>query len=1225
MKYIRLYFVLFSTKSGKLLRSFRAQPCPSGRREGISRNKVGAGCRGFLPARAGFGMILFLFYFLLVHVPAYAQVEGDTLPQVEGDTLTIDEIDALLSDDEPEKDTTIADKSVESVVSAKLTQSGKSAVIMSFVRYKATQSPDSLYFNILKIRNNTDERISGTVNINIPDGWKLISRAKNRVRVAPGKSAYIPVRVALSRDARGGVGYVINASMLYKPGMQNRNSEQLLRTDCYVSIPRISKWKIHTPKRVIYFNKQVEYAKFDLYLENKGNAEELIRINFKIGDALAMYGAEGRTYVSTLSLRPNSDTVVVFSVKHIPLEDDISGNGWRGAAISIKAMSGEKTETTALWFRHLESSFTNEKNGGITPLTIEATARNLLADFNPTLDIGAYGTVLLPKNRDVDYYFRASNIASNGGKNGSKYFRTLWQQSRMIANYNTKNARITLGDMGAGMEHAIYGRGIGGSYIFKKNTISAVAVRNVYQPIYGAAIKHEIRLKRGVSIRSGLSYENDDFNKINSASGAIGGSFSFLKVHRLSALFGISNTRHVYTDSTFKLTDTTFATDGADTTLNGFGYQFNYSSKIGKFQFAIRNRYGSRNHTGLYKVRFDMIGDAWYQITKKHRIFFRYSHYVFNPVIYRQGVLLPENSYIRENYELQFVTRVNPKLTLYGGPAVERLRQGRFDYINDTIVTLSTISPRLSMRLTYRNGRYNTLTPYVLMGYTKITESADSAYGVSLSEIDLLRDKPFYNARAGVNVKRQHWGVNAYYYYGPYTIFDQSAYLYGGNFRKSIRILPYFEKYFMNKKVKLSSYNSYFFDASLNTERINLNARLEFFFNKGWTLRINNNIFLYNRFSDEAGKFSSRIYYLDIGFKKVFDIPQPRVKYYDLKVIFYKDLNGNRAMDDNEGGLDYILVKIERDNLADTIINPLGKFAFIELISDQFGEINYYNIPEGNYKITILPLRNIKDLYNINGAEQRIIIKNNTTFYVPFVQANKVTGKIVLVRDEYSSEGAISIADIRITATGSAGNTYSTLTDRQGKFMLFVPQTGRTVVRVNNIFGENFQILQDEFTIDFNGFKEFEIVFKFKEKTRGININGGDLPPGRTFRDRNINGEEESPAPVPDIPEEPTPSPAEPAPGTESPPPEASTEGGLSAPSITWEETNNYIVLASFNNRENAQQFLGDLKTKDNALIVTTPKGMFRVVYGYRTEKEAREDLEKKRSDFPTAWISKKQ
>jgi len=535
------------------------------------------------------------------------------------------------------------------------------------------------------------------------------------------------------------------------------------------------------------------------------------------------------------------------------------------------------------------------------------------------------------------------------------------------------------------------------------------------------------------------------------------------------------------------------------------------------------------------------------------------------------------------------------------------------------------------MRLTYRSSRYSTFTPYLLMGYTKITESADSAFGVSFSDIALLRDRPYYNARAGVNVRQQHWGVNVYYYYGPYTIYDQSAYLYGGNFHKSLRILPWLEKYFMNKKAKLSSYSSYFYDASLNTERINLNARLEFYFNKGWTLRINNNIFLYNRYSDELGKVSSRTYYLDIGFKKQFDIPQPRVKYYDLKVIFYKDLNGNRAMDDNEGGLDYILVKIERDDLSDTIAKPPGRFGYIELISDQFGEINYYNIPEGNYKITILPLRNIKDLYNINGAEQRIIIKNNTTFYVPFVQANKVTGKIVLIRDEFSSEGAISVADIRITATDSAGNTYSTLTDRQGKFMLFVPQTGRTVVKVNNIFGENFQILQDEFTVDFDGFREFEIMFKFKEKPRGINIRGGSLPPGRSFRDRDINGEEESPAPVPDTPEEPTPSPAEPAPEIETTPeieppsPEARTEEGPSAPSITWEETNNYIVLASFNNRENAQQFLDELMTKDNALIVTTPKGMFRVVYGYRTEKEARDDLEKKRSDFPAAWISKKQ
>ena len=1138
---------------------------------------------------------------------AYAQVEGDTLTKVAGDTLTVEEIDDLLSDDVPVKEV-------------------ESPIMMKFVRYKASQSPDSLYFNILKIKNNTDKRLTGTVNINVPEEWKLISPAKNRVRIASGKSTYIPVRVVLSRNARGGVAYVINASMIYKQSVQNQNSEQLLRTDCYVSIPRISDWKMSLPKRVIYFSKQVEFEKFDLYLENRGNSVELIRLDFTIGKSLKMYGAAEGHYSTTVSMPTNSDTVISFSIKHILQEDDLRIHNWRESVVNIKASAEEKSIKTTVWFKYFESSFTNDKNERHTPLNLEVTAHNLLSNFRPLLNVGVYGTILLRKNRDIDYNFRSPNLSFYAGQSSSDYFENLWRQSWMRVEYSALNERgnglkIALGDVGAGMDQVVYGRGISGSYTINNNEITAAVTRHVYLPINGVSIQHSLRLKNGVNVRSGLAYENDDYNKINSASGALGTAFSLFKTHGLNLLFSISNIKHNF-DSLFTSTDTV-QTDDPDTTLNGFGYQIDYRAKINKFRITINNRYGSKHHSGVYKGRFEMIGSILYSITPKHYVTFRYSRYDFNPAIYLQGHLLPKNKFRLEFYDLHFSGRVNSKISLSAGPAVEFFSQERFNTFNDTLAPFSTLSERLSLRLNYRNGRYNTFTPYVLLGYTK---TIDSPQELGFGEI---AQRPYYNARAGVNLRRRYWGVNILYYYGPYTIHTQNNFFISGSFNKTIRILPFYEKYFPNRKIKLTSYSSYMFDGTTNSQRVNLHARVEFFLNKGWTLHINNNIFFYSRYDEESGQFSQRTYYFDIGFKKAFDIPQPRIKYYDLKVVFYKDLNGNRAKDKNEGGLDNILVKIEGDELADTVGKALGKFTFIELVSDQFGEINYYNIPEGNYKITILPLRSIKDLYNINGTEQRIIIKNNTTHYVPFVQANKVTGRIVLIRDEYSSEGGISIADVRITAIDSARNTYSTLTDRQGRFALFVPQTGRTKVRVNNVFGENFKILQDEFTVDFNGFREFEIVFKFKEKARGINIRGGDLPPGKAFKDRKVNGFEEGSL-QPGVPDE---TPAEPV-ITEPPPrlaPVPSTREELTpkltkptAPPITWEETNNYIVLASFNNRANAQEFLDNLTPKDNALIVTTPKGMYRVVYGYRSETEAKKDLAERKTVFPAAWISKK-
>ncbi|MFH1321748.1 MAG: SPOR domain-containing protein, partial [Bacteroidota bacterium] len=1167
-------------------------------------------------------IITLCLFFCICLQPVIAQIESDTLPspaEESKDTITHDDIDKMLSAPSPQD-------TVEEVKEEPLPKIPEDTIVMRFVKKKTLHSPDSLYFNVLKITNNTKKRLTGSVTINIPDSWKLISLSKKRINIAPGKSAYVPVRVALSRETKGGVAYVINASFVTSDGL-------LLNSDCYISIPRITKWKIYAPKRVIYFAQQVEFEKLELNLENKGNSAELIKLELISGESLTMYGSKEGILVTSISLPPNSDTILTFSVKYLPLTlEEIDLNSWRGSSIKIRAYTQNKTENMTVWFKYLKNSFTNILGFGNTPLNLEVTARNLLASFKPRLDFNVYGTILLQKNREINYRFSNPNIASYGDRNSSEYLNYLWTGTRMYVNYTTKDAGITIGDMGAGIGFmGVSGRGIGGYYNFNNNKISAAAVRNIIHPINAASIEHQIRIERFANIRSGLTYINDEYNKINSALGGIGASFLLFKVHHFNTFFSVSNTQHLYNDSTFKLNNTTYIkTDAPDTTLKGFGYQLNYTSIINKFRFNIASIYGSKYHGGSYGGRFEVRGQVNYSINSRHSTFFRYSRYSYQPIRYLQGKMYLSSFFRRESYDLQLVSRLNPKLSISAGPSIETLYQTRDDYMNDTLVPMGSISERLYIRANYRTSRYNTVTPYIICGFTKINEYADSAFGLSFSDISPFT-APFYNAQVGLYIRRKHWGVSVNYYYGPYYIYNQFSYVYGGNFDKSLRIMPYFEKYFLNNKLKFVSYNSYIYNALSNSERIFLNARLEYFFNKGWSMHVNNNLSFYSRYDEEtARKISYRNYYLDVGFKKIFDIPQPRVKYYDLTVICFMDLNGNRAKDENEAGLDYILINIERDGLTDTV--QLGNFVYADLATDQFGEIHYNNIPGGNYKLDITPLKDLQDLYNLNGAEQYITIESNTTIYIPFVQTNKISGKIILVRDEFSSEGFISVSDIRVTASDTAGNTYSVLTDRAGKFILFAPLAGRYRVTVNNVFGENFELQQPVFNVDFDGYKEYEIEFRFKEKPRSININGGagSIPPGRTFEERDVI--EESPAPPPDEEETVSTRPeiTEPAPPVtpEVTPPSAEVKHETTepfAPTITWEETGYYIVLASFSNRANAQKYIDKLTSKDNALIVGTPQGNFRVVYAYRTEKEATEDLKEKKSIYPTAWISRKQ
>jgi len=984
-----------------------------------------------------------------------------------------------------------------------------------------------------------------------------------------------------------------------------------------------------------------------LVFQNNGNYDELIKLDFTVGESLDMDGAEDGNLITNFTLPANTDTTLFFDVKYLPKENGYEIHNWRGSDIRLTASTSDKKESYGLWFKFLKSSHRNLIQG-VTPLNLEINARNLLSTKSIGLNVGLWGTILFKKDRAITYYLRSYSLTQVQNKTSKQYFDDQWKLSRILITYTDKKFRIMFGDLAIGIERSAYGRGLEGSYKFGKNKITAGIVRNLFFPTNGFALGHEIGINSPITqVRSGVTYVNDDYNKINIGSGAIGFNVAFFKNHGIRLLFGYSNVYHNYNDTTFRINDTTFVkTDDGGVSFNGYGFVLDYSGSIlKKLRFNVTNRYGSKHHQSVYKGRHELIANVWYDLNEKYYLMLRYGRFSYDPANYRFGVLQPKNAFTKNEYQASLYARISKKATIQFGPRIEYLSRSRYDAIMDKIDTLSTRSFRVTARLHYRPKHFTLLSPYVTMGFSEVTEFPDSAFGQAFSDTSSFA-KPFYNIQAGINYRKKYWGVNIYYYYGPYNIYSQSAYFHNGVFHKSITILPYFEKY-IKKNIRLVSYNSYMYDASRNTQRINLNLRVEFYLKKDWMLYVNNNLSFYSRVDDEYGKVTNRTYYLDAGLRKAFDVPQPRVKYYDMKVVCYEDINGNRVYDDNERGIDNIIIEIERN--VDTTSVEMGKFEYIEMITDQFGEINYYKMPQGSYQLKFTPLFKLGNLYNVNGEVQNVVIGSKTTVFVPFVKANRISGRVEVERDEYSSEGAIKLGDIRISAVDTGGNTYSTLTDKRGGFILFVPQSGRYSVAVKNVFSDNFVLEQNDFMVDFNGFKEFEVVFKYREKRRGININGGNrgtAPNGNIFNDRRINGGSSEPDTNPTTPgttPTPTPTPTTTPPGSApnsssninigSEPEETTVKPGLVGSeaipltprvAISWLETQYYIVLGSYGSRLNAQAFFDNLDSKENAMIVKTPENTYEVIYGFRTEQEALDDLSRRNTIFPAAWVSRK-
>ena len=986
------------------------------------------------------------------------------------------------------------------------TEGAHNVISMEFIKEKVEHSPDSIFFNILKVSNNNAKPVQGVVRISVPVGWKVISDVETMVNITPGNTTLIPIRVSLARNAVGGVSYLVNATLYSNRTLFPDKNQSSVSKACYITIPKKVKWDIIPEYRLVYFDRYTQSAPFKLNLTNKGNGSQVVKLEFDIGSSLDFPGALGRKYFTTIELKPHSDTVMSFFVRYIsPDESSLWNRDFNKLSIKVFAVSDSITKKTSVNFKYLESSFNNNLYDNQTPLTIELQLQNLLSDVSPRVLFGAWGFIWLKNNNTIDYNVRIPGISFSRNNNMKDFGAYTWQRSRIMVQYKADRWEVQAGDItgngGIGLLTA-FGRGVSGSYeINEKNKIGGAVAATLVNPIYSGNLHYQTTsLPRGIAMGTSLTYISDNYNKLNIFGADVNAFVPLFPGNSIYAILGVTQTQHNYNNQTFIDGAGNFITTvDPNTSFLGVGARVGYVLDRKKIKGTLTGSYSSPHFSQFFGSRLMLNGSTTYFINKKFYLIGNSNLTFQDPRVYNRGVLIPENTYLSGRHGIELADRVNSRLTLFAGPLLEHISVKQLKILpnGDSVFTrFKTISPKISLRVNYKTGVSGYVGPYALLGYTYIVDAQDSTIGIPAPTSKTV----FYNAKFGLNVIQNNWGVNVFYYYGPHDLSTQGDYYYFGSYSKSIRIMPYFQKYYYNKLLLVSSYNSYYYEVHSNAERIALNARLHFNFKKGWSLFIDNNLYMYSKVGTEGNKIFSRAYYLSVGFRKSFDIPQPRVKYYDLKVVCFKDMNGNGKQDENEQGITDIIISIDRNAQTDSVtgksvIYP-GHFMPSEMITDNFGQVDYYHIPEGEFNVKIFPLMNLVDLYNINGQKQKVVVTRDTTFYVPFAQSYRVSGNIILNRDKFSSAGSVSTANIRITATDSLGNSFATLSTSDGSYTLYVPQAGNYKVTINNVFGDQFFLQESMYEVSFNGDKDFHVDFIFNEKKRQMNINGatGFLP-----------------------------------------------------------------------------------------------------------------------------------
>jgi len=355
--------------------------------------------------------------------------------------------------------------------------------------------------------------------------------------------------------------------------------------------------------------------------------------------------------------------------------------------------------------------------------------------------------------------------------------------------------------------------------------------------------------------------------------------------------------------------------------------------------------------------------------------------------------------------------------------------------------------------------------------------------------------------------------------------------------------------------------------------------------------------------------------------------------------------------------------------------NIVIRFGELELLTDLGGSAIVENVEADSvYKFSVLSLVDLKGYFA--KIENEFLVVDDSVMMIPFVKGIKVYGNVYVDREKMSPGAAdkLDLSRIMVYAVDHGLIPTNTLTNSDGSFQFYLPYGEYRISVDDRILGDNFRILQNDVDVDLSEMSDgMFISFYIVERRRKVNvkrfngngdaIDGGERiiepeepdgtqpggnpggsgdgsggGPGGTGGTPNDGGQPDDNSPGGDgtVPGDG---------GTTStgiPNPVDSNAGGgedvslrdpsdnfavfMENKSITWNETEYYIVLSATSSQDQAEVYIEALDRQDNAIIIRSKDNLqFLVISAYRTENEAITELEDRKSIAPAAWITKKE
>lgn len=974
-----------------------------------------------------------------------------------------------------------------------------SGIEMKFVQTRTKITASELASNVLQIINGTNKELDLTLQINPPAGWKSFGKQNTLIHLNPKDSFFIPVRVSPGFGLKGNTNYVVNAYL-------STETFTITSSVWYIAVEKISKWQALPSSNKVYFTTGSDTANFSLYLSNDGNSDEILDIQAFPEKNIFFINAQGEATNESsrqIILRVGTDTNLYYTVKKsddviVPSATDPNpDNSKKNYRIKLKVINEKAGKGVARnwtgsieFFKLSDERFIEKSSSKSLPVIIDFQTYNLLAPSSYA-SLNILGTKRFKNNAFLNYYYQADFVKNELDLKsfpGSYYY----------LGYFNRFFELELGDIGANKPGStLNGKGAKMALNFLNNKIGALYVRSpsLFDNYFidGFGLFHSFKSKI-FSIDNYYQHTSYIARKITTDFATTDLNIRIFRAHTIKIGLGYSNENHYW-----------IADSAMD--ISGLGVRFGYSSSFKKLNYSFLFQSSTPSYVparGLTAFQ----GSINYRLNDKYSLSFAGNRSEYKPEMYSSGKLqLPLTYNKQEVYNFRLTYR-NRNYSMVFNPTYYTLKSN--------LVEANTGGLNIEYRLKSRTELRYYFT--VFGGFTAFPTRPD------LNKIFISNTK--------LSVMYKMFQANLRYSYGPYYAIEQMQYMQNKINPQKFYSTFYYDYWFAGNKVKLNLNANYIYTIINNRHQFNTRPELFFYSKMGIIFNFYARYLLYadgeqfrtvsrpgiGTYSESVPATTTNRFEIGTGVKLNFNMPVGPSRNYDVKIIAFRDLNGNGVKDPSEKGIDNMLIRLKINDSIAAMINTAVVYGEtmpteFELITNSDGVVMYNNVPMGDYIITALPLASMGGWFD--GKTFYKNISKNQVFYIPLSKGARVSGGILTERELYSDNKVLILNNIRVSAQSlTDGKTFSTLTGQDGSFTLYVPN-GEYVVSINeSAVGEKWEFLQNNIPLKVEeDFENYNISFYLVEKKRTIRLsNAGNsgktsnsLPVQRTTESSNQN------------------------------------------------------------------------------------------------------------------------